>query len=108
MRAAEDVVAALTAHDVEAFVACYHEDAKIEEGYDGLVLAHGHDAIRERYGPLLAAHPNAAWTVLHRIVAGEFVIQHEEVTGWIGDGPTRHVCVYLVRDGLIREERVLR
>ena len=108
MSVVERVVTALCSHDVDAFVACYAPDALIEEGNDGLLLAQGHDAIRERYGLLLSAHPNAKWTVLHRIVAGEFVIQHEEVSGWIADGPSRHVCVYLVRDGLIQQERVLR
>jgi len=106
MSVVERVVAALCAHDVDAFVACYAADALIEEGNDGLVLAHGHEAMRVRYGQLLADNPEAQWRVLHRMEAGEFVIQHEEVVGVAV--PTRHVCVYRVRDGLIQEERVLR
>ncbi|HEY2326772.1 MAG TPA: nuclear transport factor 2 family protein [Gaiellaceae bacterium] len=107
MSVIEHVIAALTAHDLDAFVACYAEDAKIEEGNDGAVLAHGHEAMRVRYGALLAEHPKARWTVLHRIEAGEFVVQHEEVHG-MGIAVVQHVCVYLVRDGLIHQERVLR
>lgn len=107
MNVVERVVAALCAHDVEAFIACYAMDARIEEGNDGVVLAHGHDAMRARYRKLFADNPNAHWLVLHRIDAGEFVIQHEQMTG-VAKIPPRHVCVYRIRDGLIQEERVLR
>jgi hypothetical protein len=99
------VVEALNAHDLDAFVGCYAEQATIEDGYDG-VLASGHAGIRARYGPLLAEHPDARWTVLARIDSGEFVVQHEEVTG---RGETsRHVCVYQVRDQRVARERILR
>ena len=33
---ADHVVAALNAHDLNAFVACYAEEATIEDGYDRL------------------------------------------------------------------------
>ena len=105
-----DVVArvldALNAHDVDAFVACYAEQATIEDGYDD-VLAAGHAGIRARYGTMLAEFPDARWSVLVRIDMGEFVVQHEEVTGR-GSEPERHVCVYLVRDGHVERERILR
>ena len=107
MNVVDRVIAALCAHDVDAFVACYAADAVIEEGNDGRVLARGRDAMRARYGQLLADNPDAHWHVLHRIEAGEFVIQHEKVTG-VAAMPAQHVCVYRVRDGMIREERVLR
>lgn len=99
------VVDALNAHDVDAFVACYSEDATIEDGYDR-VLARGHSGLHARYAPLLAESPDAHWTVMARIDMGEFVVQHEEVTGR-GEA-TRHVCIYQVRDGRIARERILR
>ena len=37
------VVDALNAHDVDAFIGCYTEDATVEDGYDD-VLARGHTA----------------------------------------------------------------
>ena len=99
------VVDALNAHDVEAFVACYAASATIEDGFDN-VLARGHEGLRARYAPLLAEFPDAHWEVLTRIDAGTFVVQHEEVTGR-GD-PATHVCIYLVREGRIERERILR
>jgi len=99
------VVDALNAHDVDAFIACYAAHATIEDGFDD-VLARGHAGLRARYAPMLADFPDARWTVLARIDVGTFVVQHEEVTGR-GDTAT-HACVYLVRDGLIERERILR
>ena len=98
------VLDALNAHDLDAFVACYAEQATIEDGYDD-VLASGHAGIRARYGPMFAEFPDAQWSVLERIETGEFVVQHEEVTG--RGEPARHVAVYLVRDGLITRERLV-
>jgi hypothetical protein len=96
---------ALNAHDVERFVACYAEDATIEDGHDS-VVARGHTGLRERYGPMFVRHPEVRVTALHRVDAGPFVVQHEEVTG--RSEPERHVAVYLVRDGRIVRERLLR
>ena len=98
------VLAALNAHDIDAFVACYADDATIENGFDQ-VGARGHDGLRERYGPMFEEFPDIRVTGLHRIDAGEFVVQHEEVTG--RGEPARHVVVYLVRDGKIARERLL-
>ena len=107
MSVVDRVISALCAHDVDAFVACYAADAVIEEGNDGRVLARGHEAMRARYGRLFADNPNAHWHVLHRIEAGEFVIQHEKMDG-VAAMPAQHVCVYRVRGDVIQEERVLR
>ncbi|MDX6475889.1 MAG: hypothetical protein QOH95_1400 [Gaiellaceae bacterium] len=52
------VLVALTAHDLEAFVACYSEDATIEDGYDR-VAARGHDELRARFGPQFVDQPGA-------------------------------------------------
>lgn len=99
------VVDALNAHDIDAFVTCYAEHATIEDGFDD-VVARGHAGLHARYGPLLAEYPDMRLEVLTRIDTGPFVVQHEEITGR-GD-PTRHVCIYLVRDGRIERERILR
>lgn len=105
MSVTERVLAALSDHDLEAFLACYAPDATIEDGFDA-VLAAGHAGMRARYGPMFEEFPDARWTLLERIDAGSFVVQHEEITGR-GD-TTRHVCVYLVKDDRIERELVLR
>jgi hypothetical protein len=105
MSVADRVLAALNAHDVEAFVACYAADATIEDGYDA-VAARGAREIKERYAPMFEQYPALRVEALSRVEVGEFVVQHEEVTGR-GDA-ARHVAVYLVRDDRIVRERLLR
>lgn len=100
----DDVVAALNARDVERLVACYADDATIEDGYDK-VGAHGRDELRARYAPMFERFPELHVEPGWRTQVGEFVVQEERVAGR-GDGE-RHVAVYLVRDGLIARERLI-
>jgi hypothetical protein len=99
------VLVALTAHDLDAFVACYAEDATIEDGYDR-VAARGHDELRARFGPQFADYPELRVELISRTIVGEFVVQEEVVTG--RGAHHRHVAVYLIEDGLIRRERLFR
>jgi hypothetical protein len=98
------LLAALNTHDVEAFVACYAEDATIEDGHDE-VIARGHTDLRERYGPMFERFPELRIEARNRTDLGEFVVQEELVSG--RGEPTRHVAVYLVRGGVIARERLL-
>jgi hypothetical protein len=99
------LLVALNAHDVDAFCACYAEDATIESGHDE-VFVRGRDELRARYGQMFEQLPDVRVEALARTDAGEFVVQEEVVTG--RGEPERHVAVYLVRDGLIARERLLR
>ena len=106
MNVVDRVLAAINARDLEAMVACYAEDATIEDGYD-TVGVRGHAQMRRVYGPMLEQHPEIHIEPLAPpIHEGEFVVQHERVTG--RGEPTQHVAVYLVRDDLIVRERLLR
>ncbi len=98
------LLVALNAHDVELFVACYAEEATIENGHD-TVIARGHAELREKYGPMFEQFPDLRIECRNRVEVGEFVVQEELVSG--RGEPTRHVAVYLVRDGLIARERLL-
>jgi hypothetical protein len=100
---ADRLLAALSAHDLEAFVACYAEDATIEDGYDR-IAAQGHDELRARFGPQFEEYPELRVEMISRTIVGEFVVQEEEVIGR-GDHH-RHVAVYLIEDGLIKRERL--
>jgi hypothetical protein len=99
------LLVALNAHDVDAFLACYAQDATIENGHDE-VLVRGHDELRSRYGPMFEQLPDVRVEALMRTVVGEFVVQEELVNG--RGEPERHVAVYLVRDGLVARERLLK
>ena len=98
------VLAALNAHDLEAFVACYAKDATIEDGHDR-VAARGHDELRARYGPAFEWLPELAVEALSRVEVGDFVVQEEVVTG--RGAPHRHVAVYHVEANRIRRERLI-
>ena len=98
------VVAALNAHDVDAMIGCYTEDATIEDGYDR-VGVRGHDEMRERYGPMFERYPGIHVEPGRRTEVGAFVVQEETVTG--RGGHERHVAVYLIEDGLIARERLI-
>jgi hypothetical protein len=50
--------------------------------------------------------PDVRVEALTRTGVGEFVVQEEVVTG--RGEPERHVAVYLLRDGLIARERLIR
>ena len=98
------VLVALNAHDVDAFVACYAEDATIENGHDE-VFVRGNEELRVRYSRMFEQLPDVRVEALSRIDVGEFVVQEEVVTG--RGEPQRHVAIYLVRDDLIQRERLI-
>ena len=105
--AVERQVLACNAHDIEEFVACYAEDAAIEDG-DGNVVMRGRDEMRAKYGRRFAEFPDLHADVVTRIRVGPYVVDEERVTGGPG-GDVHAVAVYrLNADGLIEHVRLLR
>ncbi len=98
------VLAAIAAKDVDAFVACYTEDATIEDGYDRVGIR-GREELRSRYAAMFERFPQIRVEAGWRTTVGDFVVQEETVTG--RDGHERHVAVYLIRDGKIARERLV-
>ena len=96
------VVAQLEAYnagDIDRFVACYAPHVVIENGV-GTTLMHGHEGMRAEYGPFFADHPELRGELVHRINAGEYVIDEKQTHGWLTD-PVRAVAIYHIADGLI-------
>jgi len=58
--------------------------------------------MRAQYGKLFADNPELFCTITNRIVHGDWVIDHELVTGVVDHPRARAVAIYDVRDGLIR------
>lgn len=107
MNVIDEVLRALNAHDLDAFLACYAPDATIEDGHDN-VLARGHDELRARYGQMFAERPDSWVEGFEPIEVGQFVVQEEVVSHQGGlEDLRRHVAVYLVRDGVIVRERLI-
>lgn len=70
----------------------------------GVVLAEGHDSIREMHGGLFKNSPQLAGRIANRTVVGSFVADHEEVEGFNMPGSPssiQAIAVYQVSDGRI-------
>jgi imidazolonepropionase-like amidohydrolase len=95
-------VEAYAARDLEAFVATYSPEIQLWRHPSGELIAEGHQAMRETYGPLFEQSPGLGIHIEQRTTLGEFVIDLELVSGLRGGPPLRAVAIYQVEDGLIR------
>ena len=97
---------AYNARDIDALLATYAADARQYE-HPGTLLATGADQIRAR---LLTRfqEPNLHARLVQRAVMGNIVIDHEVVTRTFpeGSGTVEMVCIYEVREGMIRTASV--
>jgi hypothetical protein len=103
MKDAEKVVQrqveAYNRRDLDAFLACYAEDARLHRPPDRLT-DQGHEALRRRYRKRFEGAPNLHATIVRRIVLDRFVVDHEHVTG-TPEGPFDAIATYEVIDGRI-------
>jgi hypothetical protein len=93
---------AYNAHDMDALLATYAEDAQQFE-HPAKLVASGHAQIRERMAVRFQeANPHAR--LIKRAVMGNVVIDHEEITRTFpeGVGTIELVAIYQVRDGKIQ------
>lgn len=97
---------AYNAQDLDAYCACFADDVVVEDGA-GKVISRGKAVMRENYARMFAAHPDNHCDILHRISVGDFVIDHERITGR-GPEPVYAVAVYRIADGLIQHIRFLK
>jgi hypothetical protein len=98
---------AYNAHDVDAWVATYADDAQQFE-YPSVLLTSGSAQLRERITARFR-EPNLHARLIRRIVMGQVVIDHEEVTRTFpeGTGKMELVAIYEVRDGKIATARFM-
>jgi hypothetical protein len=92
---------AYNAHDAEALVAEYADDAQLFD-HPSKLLATGTAEIRKRYVARFSdTNPHAA--LVRRIIVGNKVIDHEEVTSGSAQGIVKAnlVAIYEVREGKI-------
>src|SRR3954447_18916118 len=82
------------ARDVERFLACYSADVVVQDGA-GTTLMQGREAMRAEYEPFFAEYPDLRGEIVHRINAGDYVIDDERIHGW-QTGPVRAVAIYHV------------
>ena len=97
-RIVQEQLDAYNRHDVEAFLKTYSSEIKLYE-FPDKELSSGLDAMRKTYGKLFEREPDRKATIAKRIVQGDYVIDHEEVSG--GGRNFTAVAVYRVKDGKI-------
>ncbi|MFT6399798.1 MAG: hypothetical protein ACJAYU_004567 [Bradymonadia bacterium] len=95
-------LAAYNAHDIEAFVGCYHPDVEVYDLPTGALRMQGRAALRTAYGEMFEASPNVHATLTSRTTVGRFAFDREVVTGR-GERVVHAMATYEVdEDGLIR------
>lgn len=94
---------AYNAKDLPALLATYSPRAEHHTLHGGL-LAQGHEALAERFKARFA-EPDLHARLLTRSVVGQMVVDVEQVTRNLPQGPAvvELLCVYEVRDGLIHK-----
>ena len=98
---------AYNARDIKALMATYADDAQQFE-YPATLLTSGSDQLRERVTTRFR-ESNLHARLIKRIVMGQVVIDHEEVTRTFpeGTGKIELVAIYEVRDGRIATARFI-
>jgi hypothetical protein len=97
---------AYNARDIDALLATYAPDARQYE-HPGKLLATGAAEMRERMA-LRFQEPNLHARLLQRVVMGNIVIDHEEVSRTFPEGSGRvdMVAIYEIVDGKIQSASV--
>jgi len=92
---------AFNALDLEAILAIYADDAELFE-HPSKLGARGTADLRARFASRFA-EPNLFAKLVHRVVVGNTVVDHETVTRTFPEGPgtLELVMIYEVKDGRI-------
>jgi len=92
---------AFNARDVEALLAVYADNAELFE-HPAKLLARGAAELRERFS-VRFREPNLHAALLHRVVMGQIVVDHEKVTRTFPEGPgtIELLMIYEVQAGRI-------
>ena len=88
------------AQDIDGFAAVFAEDAKVFRNIgDTEPTMKGRAEIHVAYGKIFRDNPRNKSTLMGRMVQGNFVLDHELITG--RDSEFRIIAIYEVKDGLI-------
>lgn len=91
---------AYNAQDLDGYMAFFADDCVVAD-FNGAVTMRGAAEIRERYAKTFADFPQNKARLVHRVVVGATVIDHEDVAR-APDGPRFEVAaIYTTRDGKI-------
>ena len=88
------------ARDIEGFMALFSDDVELHNQADGRLVADGKSAVRDLYTNLFLKSPNLHSKLLNRMVLGNTVIDHEKITGRMGNDDAIELIVIYELKGL--------
>ena len=91
------IYASYNARNLEEFMSLFASDVEIYRPPQTLWLS-GIDAVRQYYAPRFAANPSARGTSIARIVQGNYIVDHDRVTG-SPTGDRTVVWIYEISNG---------
>ncbi len=95
--------------DIDGFMALFSDNVRLYNHVDGKLLADGKEAVRKLYVNLFEKSPKLHSELTNRMVLGNTVIDHEKITGRMGnDDAIELIVIYELTDLKISKVTVIR
>ncbi|MFC4635552.1 nuclear transport factor 2 family protein [Dokdonia ponticola] len=94
--------------DIETFLAMHAANAELYAFGETLPFVKGQEQIRTTYAEIFDTSPNLHSKLLHRIVLGNKVIDHEEITGRKGVDILEFIAIYEVDETTITKAHFMK
>ncbi len=94
--------------DIDAFMTLFSDNATLLSFPGDQVLAQGKAKVKEVYQKLFESSPKLHSELIHRSVIGNRVIDHERISGRLGNDVVELVVVYEVTKGKISRCMVIK
>jgi len=91
---------AYNAQDLDLFMTFYADDCVVAD-LNGAVTSNGAAAIRERYAAMFAKFPQNKAVLVNRIVVGDTIVDHEDVSREPGGERFQVAAIYTLKGGKI-------
>ena len=91
---------AYNAQDLDLFMTFYADDCVVAH-LNGAVTSNGAAAIRERYAAMFAKFPQNKAVLVNRIVVGDTIVDHEDVSREPGGERFQVAAIYTLKGGKI-------
>ncbi|MEM6526424.1 MAG: nuclear transport factor 2 family protein [Bacteroidota bacterium] len=95
--------------DIDGFMALFNDNVQLYNQADGKLLADGKVAVRKLYSNLFEKSPKLHSELMNRMVLNNTVIDHERITGRMGnDEPIELIVIYELSELKIIKVTVIR
>ena len=103
----DKLVECYNSHNARGFADCFAENVKTYE-HPNILSQNSREEIFETYEKVFALRPNNSTTVVHRIIIGNRIIDHEKVNREINDEPFDAIAIYEIENNLIQRFDLVR